>query len=405
MKTIGLLENTIQEYEWGSYSAIANLLGKKAPSDAPQAELWMGAHPKASSKVKYDGQIIPLQELILRYPEDILGKNIAGKFNNQLPFLFKVLSASRPLSIQAHPNLAQAKDGFKRENDLNISKDAQNRNYKDKNHKPECICALTTFWALNGFRKINDIISYVMKVCPSSLGKEINKLEKKHDTDGLKQFFKFLMVLDQKRKKKVVNEAIISAQKYAKLDPVFEWMVKLSNEYPKDIGILFPGMLNLICLDPGEAMFLFSGELHAYLDGMGIELMANSDNVLRGGLTPKHIDVPELLKVVNFEDRDIKILQCEENSSNECIYPSKAEEFILSIISVDSKKNYKSPTGRSAEILLCTEGQVIITDFDNDEDISLKKGKSAFVPASVKTYSMKGKAVIYKASVNSLYCS
>ena len=405
MKTIGLLENTIQEYEWGSYTAIANLLGKKAPSDAPQAELWMGAHPKASSKVKYDGQIIPLQELILRYPEDILGKNIAGKFNNQLPFLFKVLAASRPLSIQAHPNLAQAKDGFKRENDLNISKDAQNRNYKDKNHKPECICALTTFWALNGFRKINDIISYVMKVCPSSLGKEINKLEKKHNTDGLKQFFKFLMVLDQKKKKKVLSEAIIGAQKYAKLDPVFEWMVKLSKEYPKDISILFPGMLNLICLDPGEAMFLFSGELHAYLSGMGIELMANSDNVLRGGLTPKHIDVPELLKVVNFEDRDIKILQCEENSSNECIYPSKAEEFILSIISVDSKKNYKSPTERSAEILLCTEGQVNITDFDNDEDISLKKGKSAFVPASVKTYSMKGKAVIYKASVNSLYCS
>lgn len=405
MKTIGLLENTIQEYEWGSYTAIANLLGKKAPSNVPQAELWMGAHHKASSKVKYDGQLTSLQELILKHPEDILGKSIARKFNSKLPYLFKVLAASQPLSIQAHPNLSQAKEGFKRENDLNISKDAPNRNYKDDNHKPECICALTPFWAMNGFRRISDIISYIMKVCPSSLGKEINILGKKHDTDGLKQFFKFLMTLDQKGKKQVLCEAIINAQKYAKIDPVFEWMVTLSKEYSKDIGILFPGILNLICLDPGEAMFLFSGELHAYLEGMGIELMANSDNVLRGGLTPKHVDVPELLKVVNFEERDIKILQCEEKNSNECIYPSKAEEFILSVIYVDSKKNYKSQAGRSAEILLCTDGQAIITDFDNDEDISLKQGKSVFVPASVKTYSMKGKAVIYKASVNSLYSS
>jgi len=405
MRTIGILENTIKEYEWGSHTAIANLLGEKAPSDAPQAELWMGAHPRASSMVVYEGQLIPLQELILRHPEDILGKSIAGKFNNKLPFLFKVLAASRPLSIQAHPNLAQAKDGFMRENDLNIAKDAPNRNYKDNNHKPECICALTTFWAMNGFRKISNIISFIEKVCPRSLGKELNKLEKKQDSDGLKQFFKFLMELDQKGKKQVLSEALNSARKFAQIDPVFEWMVKLSKEYPQDIAILSPAMLNLICLDPGEALFLFSGELHAYLAGMGIELMANSDNVLRGGLTRKHVDVPELLKVVNFEERDIKILQCEEKSSNECIYPSKAEELILSVISLDSKKNYKSLTGRSAEILLCTDGQAIITDCDNDEDISLKKGKCVFVPASVKTYSMKGKAVIYKASINSLYCS
>jgi mannose-6-phosphate isomerase len=405
MKTIGLMENTIQEYEWGSYTAIANLLGKKVPSDVPQAELWMGAHPKASSKVVCNGQLVSLQELILKHPEDILGENIAKKFDNQLPYLFKILAASKPLSIQAHPNLTQARQGFERENDQNISKNAPNRNYKDNNHKPECICALTPFWALNGFRKIRDITTYIKKICPNGLGKEIDILRKKQDADGLKRFFEFLMTLDQKKKNKVIGEAINCAQKYAKLDPVFEWIVTLSREYPNDIGILSPAMLNLICLDPGEAMFLFSGELHAYLDGMGIELMANSDNVLRGGLTSKHVDVPELLKVVNFEERDIKILQCEKKIHSECIYPSKAEEFTLSVISVDSKENYKSPTGRSAEILLCTEGQAIITDFDKNEVIALKKGKSVFVPASVNTYSMKGKAVIYKASVNSLYCS
>lgn len=405
MKTICLLENTIQEYAWGSYTAIANLLGKKAPSDVPQAEIWMGAHPRASSMVMYQGNVISLQEQVSKYPEDILGKSTAGKFDNKLPYLFKVLAAAKPLSIQAHPSIVQAREGFKRENDLNISKDAPNRNYKDDNHKPECICALTTFWAMNGFRKISDILSLMEKVCPNSLGKELNGLEKKHDTYGLKQFFKCLMTLDQKAKKQVLSETINNAQKFEKLDPVFEWIIKLSKEYPGDIGILSPAMLNLICLEPGEAMFLFSGELHAYLEGLGIELMANSDNVLRGGLTPKHVDVSELLKVVNFQERDIKILQCEEKNSNECIYPSRAEEFILSVISVDSKKNYTSQTGRSAEILLCTDGQAIITDFDNDEDISLKKGKSILVPASVKTYSIKGKAVIYKASVNSLYSS
>ncbi|NNK86055.1 MAG: mannose-6-phosphate isomerase, class I [Desulfobacterales bacterium] len=402
MRTIGLLENTIQEYEWGSYNAIANLFGKKAPSDVPQAELWMGAHPKASSKVVCDGQLISLHELILKQPEVILGERIAGCYNNQLPFLFKVLAASRPLSIQAHPNLTQAKEGFNRENDQNISKNAPNRNYKDNNHKPECICALTPFWALNGFRKIEDITTYIQKICPNRLGKKINTL-KKQDTDGLKHFFEYLMTLDQKEKNQVIDEAVNNAQKYVKMNPVFEWILTLSKEYPNDIGLLSPAMLNLICLEPGEALFIFSGELHGYLSGMGIELMANSDNVLRGGLTPKHVDVPELLKVVNFKQRDIKILQCEKKYSNECIYPSKAKEFVLSVISLDSKENYKSPTKRSAEILLCTDGQAIITEGENDENISLIKGKSVFVPASVKTYSMKGKAVIYKASVNSVY--
>ena len=402
MKTICLLENTIQEYEWGSYTAIANLLGKKAPSDVPQAELWMGAHPRASSMVIYEGSVISLQELISKYPEDILGKSIAEKFNNKLPYLFKVLAAAKPLSIQAHPNLVQAKEGFKRENDLNILKDAPNRNYKDDNHKPECICALTTFWAMNGFRNISDILSFMEKICPNSLGKELEEL-KKYDNYGLKQFFKFLMTMDKKGKKQVLSETINNARKYEKLDPVFEWIIKLSKEYPGDIGILSPALLNLICLKPGQAMFLFSGELHAYLDGLGIELMANSDNVLRGGLTPKHVDVPELLKVVNFEERDKKILKCEKNNAAECIYASMAEEFLLSAISVDSKKDYTSSIGRSAEILLCTDGQAIINDFD--KDISLKKGKSVIVPASVRVYNIKGKAVIYKASVNIAHSS
>jgi len=405
MKTICLLENAVQEYAWGSYTAIAELLDESSPSDVPQAELWIGAHPKAPSRVRYDGKTVSLQKIIKDKPQNILGKTVADKFNNKLPYLLKVLAAARPLSIQAHPNSAQAKEGFKRENEQGIFINAPNRNYKDANHKPECICALTTFWALNGFRKIIDIISFMEKICPQGLGNMLDELRNRPDSKGLMIFFQALMTLGQKKKKQVIDEAVNNARKLEKKDPAFEWIIKLYKEYQEDIGVLSPAFLNLICLKPDQAMFLFAGELHSYLDGLGIELMANSDNVLRGGLTPKHVDVPELLKVVNFEERDIKILQCEENSSNECIYPSWAEEFILSVISVDSKKNYTSPTVRSAEILLCTDGQATITYFDNDKDISLKKGKSVIVPTSVRIYNIKGMAKIYKASVNIAHSS
>jgi len=400
MKTISLLENTVQEYAWGSYTAIAQLLGESSPSDVPQAELWMGAHPKAPSRMSCDGRMVSLQKIIEKHPEDILGETVADKFKNKLPYLLKVLAAARPLSIQAHPDLVQAEKGFKRENEHKISMDAPNRNYKDANHKPECICSLTPFWALNGFRKITDIISFMDKICPLSLGSMIEHLRNSSDSKGLKIFFQALMILNSKEKKQVIKEAVNNAQKLEEKDPVFEWVIKLYKEYQEDIGILSPALLNLICLKPGQAMFLYAGELHAYLDGLGIELMTSSDNVLRGGLTSKHVDIPELLKVVNFEERDIKILQCEENSKNECIYPSSAEEFILSVISVDSKKSYKSSADRSAEILLCTDGEATITDFDNNENISLKKGKSVIVPASVRIYIIKGLAKIYKASVN-----
>jgi len=400
MKTICLLENTVQEYAWGSYTAIAELLDESSPSDVPQAELWMGAHPKAPSVIRYDGKMVSLQKITKNHPKDILGETVADKFNNKLPYLLKVLAAARPLSIQAHPSLAQAKEGFKRESEQGISIDAPNRNYKDANHKPECICALTPFWALNGFRKITGILSFMEKICLQSLESMLDELRNQPDSKGLKNFFQTLLTLDQKKKKQVLSETINNARKFVKLDPVFEWIIKLSEEYPGDIGILSPAILNLICLEPGEAMFLFSGELHAYLEGLGIELMANSDNVLRGGLTPKHVDVPELLKVVNFEERDIKILECEKNKAAECIYASMAEEFLLSVISVDSKKDYTSSIDRSAEILLCTDGQATITDFNNNENIFLKKGKSVIVPASVKVYSIQGKAVFYKASVN-----
>ncbi len=399
MKKICLMKNTIQEYAWGSHTAIADLVGNQSPSTKPQAELWMGAHPKAPSLVKYDDKWLSLLELIKQFPADILGKDVAAKFDNKLPYLFKVLAASKPLSIQAHPSIKQAKQGFERENRLKIPLDSPNRNYKDENHKPECICALTPFLALYGFRKISEIISLMEKICLKVLYKELNNLKRQPNSEGMKSFFRSLITINGRIKKQIIEHAITNAQKLSEDNPGFKWMINLYKEYPDDMGIFAPILLNLISLKPGQAIFLPSGELHAYLDGLGIELMANSDNVLRGGLTKKHIDVPELLNVLNFEETNVNILLSQKDKDCEGIYHSMAEEFVLSVISDEKNISYTSPEKRSVEIILCTDGKASITDISINENILLKKGTSVIIPSSVNKYRIEGKATLYKASV------
>ena len=399
MKNIGILKNTVQEYEWGSYTAIPELLGIDSPANTPQAELWMGAHPKAPSKVKLNGGWMSLMKLIEKNPKDILGKEVAEKYSNRLPYLFKVLAAGKPLSIQAHPSLAQAKEGFIRENSLGIPFDANNRNYKDDNHKPECICALTFFWALNGFRKISGILALLEKICPQGLKSDLNNLRGEPNSLGLKNFFQAIMTMGRAQQNQIIADAIINSRKFTEDDQAYKWMIDLHNEYPEDIGVFSPILLNLICLKPGQAMFLPAGELHAYLDGVGIELMANSDNVLRGGLTPKHVDVPELLNVLNFEEREIDILSPEESNECERIYSSRADEFELSVITLKRNLTCYSPTNRSVEILLCTDGEVIITDLGNNDKLAFDKGKSIIIPSAVKRYCIEGNATLYKAAV------
>jgi mannose-6-phosphate isomerase len=399
MRTIKLLKNTVQNYAWGSPTAISELLGEQNPSHEPRAELWMGAHSKAPSFVNYDGQWLSLTELIAKYPQEILGKDVALAFDNKLPYLFKVLAAAKPLSIQAHPSLNQAKEGFERETDQGIAIDAPNRNYKDDNHKPECICALSPFWAMYGFRNIPDILALMGQICPVGLAGELGLLKKQPDSQGLKRFFTDLMTMESQRQKRVVDEAVQNAHQYSDENFAFHWMTRLSNEYPTDIGIFAPLLLNLIELKPGEALFLPAGELHAYLEGVGMELMANSDNVLRGGLTPKHIDVPELLKVLNFRPRPVNILKTVKKNKNERVYAGEADEFVLSVVSVSAGSPYHSSESRSVEIMLCTEGAAYLKDEGTQEIINIKKGDSALIPAAVISYSITGDALIYKAAV------
>jgi mannose-6-phosphate isomerase len=399
MNKSAVLKNTIQEYAWGSLTAIPELVGTTNPQNIPQAELWMGAHPKAPSRVEVHNQWISLLDLIEKNPEAILGKKIAQKFDGTLPYLFKVLAASRPLSIQAHPSLKQAKEGFERENAEGIPLNAPHRNYRDDNHKPECIFALTSFCALCCFRHRRETIAYLSKICPSGMNKELDELNQDQGAEGLKRFFSFLMNLEGSRCRQMISEAKQNVKAFAGDDPVFEWVRRLSSEYPDDVGIFAPVLLNLVCLEPGQAMFLAAGQLHAYLDGVGIELMANSDNVLRGGLTPKHVDVLELLNVLDFNEYEVEFLKPKNIDPCETLYTSPVEEFILSKIVLKPGDIYKGKKQRSAEILLCTDGAAALDDIGIGNRISLRKGVSVMIPAAVVGYEMKGEAVCYKASV------
>jgi len=400
MDRIALLKNPIQEYAWGSRTAIPSLLGLPVPSERPVAELWLGAHPKAPSRVLVDGVWQPLDRVIERDPVSVLGKKVAEGFSHTLPFLFKVLAAHRPLSIQVHPNLEQAGAGFERENRLGIPLDGAARNYRDPNHKPEILCAVTRFEALNGFRPPEDILSLLGRVCDEDLSDELALLRKEPDNRGLKRFFTSLLSMDPSRRKRLIESGIARARRYADMDRAFGWMVELKRAYPGDIGVLFPLIFNLVILDPGEAIYIPAGELHTYLKGMGMELMANSDNVVRGGLTLKHVDVPELLGIVDFRFMHPQKLQPEPGRQPaEWIYETPAAEFQLAVITVSDGISFQSERDRSVDILICMEGSARIQGLKNSDSESIEKGMSVLIPAAVGPYQIAGEATLYKATV------
>lgn len=403
MDRIAVLKNPIQEYDWGSKTAIQTLLGLPVPSEKPAAELWLGAHPKAPSQVMVDGEWQSLEKVIERNPVSVLGKRVAERFSNKLPFLFKVLAADRPLSIQVHPNLEEAREGFERENRLGISLDASGRNYKDANHKPEILCAITPFEGLKGFRAPEAILSLMDRVSVSTLFDELSRLKKETDGSGLKRFFTSLVSMDQARRERVIDEAIRGAERCVNEDRSFYWMVELNREYPGDIGVLSPIIFNLVELGPGEAIYIPANELHVYLKGVGMELMANSDNVLRGGLTPKHVDVPELLKIVNFSPEPVRKIKPHPGGlPGERIYATPAEEFQLSEISVANGDPFNSERDRGVEIMICMEGEARIKERGDSEPLLFTTGNSVIIPSSVGWYQIEGEAKLYKATVRDL---
>lgn len=388
------LEAVIQNYAWGSKTLLPSILGR-IESEEPQAELWLGAHPKAPAIVQTEEGSIQLNKFISSDSDRVL-----GKFSNykQLPFLMKILTAATPLSIQSHPNLWQAKEGFEMENILRIPLDANNRNYKDNNHKPELICALTEFEAMCGFRLVKEIADLFRYINLGDYFEFLKSFLDNPNQETLKIIFDRLMNSDKqiiaKAVKTLLQDMTYKPARNESEDFAFNWIKRLNQFYPGDVGVFAPLLLNTVKLQPGEALYLGAGELHAYLKGAGVEIMANSDNVLRGGLTPKHIDVPELLKTLTFNCGKEEIIYPTPNNSFEKTYQTPADEFELSRIELADSSYKLKPEG--AEIVFCLHGEFELKT-QNDEILILKKGESAFISGETKSYSLQGTGKAFRA--------
>jgi mannose-6-phosphate isomerase len=396
------LKNSVQNYAWGSHSALAELLDRPNTSHQPQAELWMGAHPKAPSQVLLDGGMLSLADLVRQDPLSVLGETVLERLGPDLPFLFKVLAVARPLSIQAHPSRQMAAQGYARENAQGIDLASPRRNYRDDRHKPECVCAVTPFQVLCGFRAAQEIRHLLGPVWPASFRTALDWVGSHRQGQGVRPFFEYLMTLGLQNRQALVTHVARAAQPFAARHPVYDWMVRLHAAYPNDVGVLAPGLLNLLELQPGEALFLPAGCLHAYLNGVAVELMANSDNVLRGGLTPKHVDVAELLRALDFEPGPVDLLAAAPVRAHEQRYASQADEFELSVLDIPPGSAYTcEERAAGPEILLCMAGTAAFQcNGTATRSMRLFKGESVLVPAAVCDYAIEGPARLYKATVN-----
>ena len=388
------LDNVIQHYPWGSKQSISELFDIQNPNSEPQAEIWMGAHPRGCSRVADTGQL--LSEVLSQDSKGMFGEYTEARFG-ELPYLFKVLAAETPLSIQVHPSKKKAQLGFERENKLGISLDASNRNYKDPNHKPELVYALTFYKAMNGFRPIQQIIELFKEAEISSLDIEISALAINPNSEGLKVFFTSVMTLEGERKKLALEQLYSAYERRPKTAmgrEALQYSKGFEQHYVDDIGLFSPLMLNTIELAPGEAMFLHAETPHAYIEGTGLEIMANSDNVLRAGLTPKFIDVPELIDNTCFETTDIEGIKLKPiEKEDKLSFPIPVDDFGFDILSVSEEISQQYL--RSAEILFCIGGEVTIST--KEHKLMLSSGESVFISNDAGMYEYQGQGILARA--------
>ncbi len=395
------LENPIQNYAWGSHSAIAQILGRPVPSAKPEAELWMGAHPNAPSLLLPSRE--SLAQRIERDPEALLGHDNYVRFGARLPFLLKVLAAEKPLSLQAHPTLEQARAGFDAEEAAGVALDSAQRNYKDRSHKPELLCALTPFSALCGFRPIEATLALFGELEAPNVSSLIEILRRRPTEAGLSELFSTLLSLSPERRAELARETLDRCTQRSAVEGPFQhefsWAVSIGGLYPGDIGIVSALLLNLVELAPGEAIYLPAGNLHAYLQGVGMEIMANSDNVLRGGLTPKHVDPVELLRVLKFNAAPAKVLPGEVQGHSR-VYRTPTSEFELQSIELSQDAAIPMADRRGPEILFCERGKARVVS--GREELALTQGKALFIPASEPSYAVSGDGILFRASVGRL---
>lgn len=403
------LENALRDYAWGSRTAIADLLGRPA-SGGPEAELWIGAHPGAPSTARWtDGSETPLDALIASDPEHFLGSESVAEFGPRLPFLAKLLAAAQPLSLQVHPSIEQAREGFARENAAGIAPDAANRNYRDDNHKPEMIFALTPFESLCGFRDpaatrkilahISSCFDLIETEVPPLLTQLIQSLDNPDEGTGLRAAFERLIQggEDVPRDTSTVAAALASSTSLAPYQRELSTVIKLNEQYPGDPGVLISLLLNRISLAPGEAVYLPEGKIHAYLSGLGVEVMASSDNVLRGGLTPKFIDVPELLRTVDFTSVEVPMLNPEISGLGQELYRPPFREFQLQRIELAPGAAPVPLAQSGAAVVIVVAGAVYLDSPKGD--LELARGGSAFLAAAEAPVNVHAVAGITETAV------
>ena len=372
--TVLALEGAPRHYEWGSATAIPQLLGRK-PDGRPVAELWFGAHPHDPSPLPAVGG--SLADFVAADPGATLGPSVAARFDGRLPFLVKILAASRALSIQVHPNLDQARAGYQREQSAGIAEDAPERNYKDANHKPELLCALTQFDALCGFRPVAQTLALLTDLAVPELDFLSELLR---GADPLRAAFTGVLTHPD-----IAPVVAAVAARVADADDGPLYATRLAAEdAPGDVGVVLTLLLNYVRLEPGAAIFLGAGNVHAYLRGTGVEIMASSDNVLRCGLTPKHIDVPELLSITDFSP-----LPDPRWPSIGGRFELPVPDFALTRLEVNESAGLHDD---GPSIVLCTAGALSVGE------VSLQPGHAAFVTAGQRT-SITGAGEVFVASV------
>ena len=384
-----LLRGALRTYAWGSRTAIAEFTGRPVPAAHPEAELWFGAHPGDPAWLETAQGETSLLEVLVADPEGQLGSASCARFGDVLPFLVKVLAADEPLSLQAHPSADQAVEGYLREERMGIPVSSPVRNYRDTSHKPELLVALQSFEALAGFRQASRTTELLRALAVSDLDPFIDLLNDQSDADGLRALFTTWITAPQPDIDVLVPAVLEGAIQYVssgatEFQSEAKTVLELGERYPGDAGVLAALLLNRISLAPGEAIFLPAGNLHAYLRGVGVEVMANSDNVLRGGLTPKHVDVPELLRVLDFTPTTEERLRAQTRREGpELIYETPTDEFAVALLTlesdylgheVDAPSRHEGP-----QILLCTEGATTV--HGKSKSLTLERGMAAWVAA------------------------
>jgi mannose-6-phosphate isomerase len=384
------LTNTVRHYPWGSRTVIPDLLGLPSPAEEPCAELWLGAHPDDPSVLSSG---VALDKAIAAEPEAMLGAAVAQRFGARLPFLMKVLAADAYLSLQAHPTTEQAEAGYTAEEAAGVPKDDPTRTFRDPYHKPEMIVAVTTLEALCGFRPVEESLHCLAKLQLPELKPTIAALAR----GGLRAAIPQLLALSEKRRTSLVDAVAVRARTFVEAhDPEFintyRWAATLAESYPGDAGVVISLMCNHLKLAPGEAMFLPAGNLHAYLAGAGVEVMASSDNVLRAGLTTKHVDLAALIEVVDFTDAKIPVLHPVLGPGG-LRYRVPVEDFDLTRVQLDDGTGVL--TTRGPQVVLCFEGRAVLASADGE--LVVEQGQAAFVPAGAPV-TASGPAVLYRAT-------